>query len=268
MIFTLCILFVFGLLVGSFLNVVLFRFETGETVVSGRSRCNACRQTIAWYDNIPLLSFILLRGKCRGCGSPISGQYPAVELSTGVLFAIAGARLYIPGSREAMFELALALGLIAILTIVFVYDLVHMEIPMSALWAGIAWSVGMLFLLWYFPSSQGLFVDSRLWDGLIGGGIAFGFFYALVFFSRETWMGMGDAWLALILGLVAGWQFLLPSLTLAFGTGALFGIGLIVLGKKQMQSRIPFGPFLVVSVLFIVLFGRMIAYTWQFPWWI
>ena len=81
-------------------------------------------------------------------------------------------------------------------------------------------------------------------------------------------MGMGDAWLALILGLVAGWQLLLPALTLAFGTGALFGIGLILLGKKEMQSRIPFGPFLVAAVLFVVLFGRMIGGIWQFPWWV
>ncbi len=261
------ILFVLGLLVGSFLNVVLFRFESGETVVSGRSRCNACRQTIAWYDNIPLLSFIFLRGECRQCGERISWQYPAVEFATAALFALSGARLYVPGNTSSSIELAFALGLIAILTIIFVYDLVHMEIPMAALWAGIFWAILMLFFLWYFSLPREMFFDSRLWDGLIGGGIAFLFFYALVFFSRETWMGMGDAWLALILGLVAGWQLLLPALTLAFGTGAVFGIGLILLGKKQMQSRIPFGPFLVAAVLFIALFGRIIQDVWQFPLW-
>ena len=191
MIFTLCILFIFGLLVGSFLNVILFRFETGETVVSGRSRCNACRQTIAWYDNIPLLSFMLLRGMCRHCRAPISWQYPAVELSTGALFALAGARLFVPGSPEVMIELLLALGLIAILTVVFVYDLVHMEIPMSALWAGIAWSVFGLFLLWYVALPSEMFFDSRLWSGLIGGALAFGFFMRWYFFPARHGWGWG-----------------------------------------------------------------------------
>lgn len=254
MIVTLSIL---GLLVGSFLNVVLFRFETGETVVSGRSRCNACKGTIAWYDNIPLLSFAFLRGKCRKCGVRISPQYPAVEFATAVLFAAAGNAFYVSGSVEAAVGLAFALGLIAILLVVFVYDLIHMEIPVSALMAGMIWTLFSLFLLWYFSVSQEAFLESRLWEGLIGGAIAFGFFYALVFFSKETWMGAGDAWLAAILGLVAGWKLLLPALTLAFGSGAIVGVALITFGNKEMRSRIPFGPFLVAAVLFVLFFGRM-----------
>lgn len=263
MIFT---LFILGLLVGSFLNVVLFRFETGETVVSGRSRCNACKETIAWYDNIPLLSFMALRGKCRRCGARISWQYPTVELATALLFAVAGKAFYVPGSVEAALTLSLALGLIAILLVVFVYDLVHMEIPVSALMAGMAWTLFSLVLLWYFAVPREVLFESRLWEGMIGGAIAFGFFYALVFFSRETWMGMGDAWLAAILGLVAGWKLLLPALTLAFGSGALVGLALVAFGGRGMRSRIPFGPFLVASVLFTLFFGRMMADMWALPW--
>lgn len=260
-------LFILGLLVGSFLNVVLFRFETGETVVSGRSRCNACKKTIAWYDNIPLLSFVFLRGKCRQCGAPISWQYPAVELATASLFALAGSTFYTDGSVEAALGLAFALGLIAILIVIFVYDLIHMEIPVSALMAGILWSVFSLLLLWYFALPREAFFDSRFAEGLIGGIVAFLFFYAFVFFSHETWMGMGDAWLASILGLVVGWKLLLPALTLAFGSGAVVGVALIAFGNKEMRSRIPFGPFLVVAVLFMLFFGRVVEDMWLLPWW-
>lgn len=263
MIFT---LFILGLLVGSFINVVLFRFETGETVVSGRSRCNVCREMIAWYDNIPLLSFIVLRGKCRKCGVKISWQYPAVELVTASLFALAGSVFYTKGNVESAFTLAFALGLVAILLVVFVYDLIHMEIPVSALMAGILWTVFSFLLLWYFVWPREAFSDSRLAEGLIGGVVAFLFFYALVFFSRETWMGMGDAWLASILGLVAGWKLLLPALTLAFGSGAIIGIALIAFGNKEMRSRIPFGPFLVAAVLFMLFFGRVVEDLWLSPW--
>ncbi len=252
------LLFIFGLLVGSFLNVVLFRFGTGETMVSGRSRCNACKGLIAWYDNIPLLSYIFLRGKCRKCDAKISLQYPAVELATALLFAFAGLKFYVSGSVEGALETTFALGLIGALVVIFVYDLRHMEIPVSALGFGILWTIFSLFFLWWLALPREAFLDSRLFEGLAGGAIAFLLFYALVFFSKETWMGEGDAWLALLLGLVVGWKLLLPALTIAFGSGAIVGIVLIAMKRKGMQSRIPFGPFLAASVLFMLFFGRMI----------
>lgn len=227
-------------------------------MVSGRSRCNTCKELIAWYDNIPLLSFVFLRGKCRKCSAKISLQYPAVELATALLFAAAGTRFFVFGSVEGALETTFALGLTAALVIIFVYDLRHMEIPVSALGFGILWTVFSLFFLWYFALPREAFLDSRLFGGLIGGALAFTLFYALVFFSKETWMGEGDAWLALLLGLVVGWKLLLLALTIAFGSGALVGIALIAMKRKQMQSRIPFGPFLAVSVLFMLFFGRMI----------
>lgn len=252
------LLFIFGLLVGSFLNVVLFRFGTGETMISGRSRCNACKGLIAWYDNVPLLSYILLRGKCRSCGAKISLQYPAVELAAALLFAAVGMKFYAPWSVEGALETTFALGLVGALVVIFVYDLSHMEIPVSVLGFGILWTVFSLFFLWWLAFPREAFLDSRLFSGFVGGAIAFSLFYALVFFSKETWMGEGDAWLALLLGLVVGWKLLLPALTLAFGSGAIVGIVLIAMKRKGMRSRIPFGPFLAASVLFMLFFGRMI----------
>jgi leader peptidase (prepilin peptidase) / N-methyltransferase len=256
--FMILLLFIFGLLVGSFLNVVLFRFGTGEGVVSGRSRCNACKELIVWYDNVPLLSYVFLWGRCRKCGAKISLQYPAVELATALLFALAGMRFFVPGSVEGALETIFALGLIGTLVVIFVYDLRHMEIPVSALAFGVLWTVFSLFFLWYFALPREVFFDSRFFSGLVGGAVAFALFYSLVFFSKETWMGEGDAWLALVLGLVVGWELLLPALTIAFGSGAIVGVALIVMKRKQMQSRIPFGPFLVASVLFMLFFDRIV----------
>lgn len=256
-------LFVVGLLVGSFLNVVLFRFETGETVLWGRSRCNDCRKLIAWYDNIPLLSFVLLGGKCRSCGKGISWQYPLVEFSTAVLFFFVGREFFVSGDIHAAFETTMILGLVSVLVVIFTYDLLRMEIPVSALAFASLWTIFGLFFIWYFAVPREAFLESGIFDGLVGGAIAFSLFYALVFFSKETWMGMGDAWLALVLGMVSGWQLLLPAFTIAFGSGAIVGIILLFLKKKEMRSRIPFGPFLAGTVLFILFFGRMME-DWFF----
>lgn len=246
-----------GLLVGSFLNVLVFRLETGEDFVGGRSRCRSCGAVIRWYDNIPLLSFLLLRGRCRVCRERISLQYPLVELSTGVAFLLSGTFLFRVGDIGSVFETTLALGLIPALIVVFVYDLRNMEIPVSVLAFGILWALFSLFFLWLFATPPVPFSESRLFSGLIGSGVAFVLFYGLVFFSKEAWMGEGDAWLALLLGLVSGWQLLLPALTVAFGLGALVGTALLASGKKHLQSRIPFGPFLSVSVIFLLIFGTL-----------
>ncbi|MEI6650697.1 MAG: prepilin peptidase [Candidatus Moraniibacteriota bacterium] len=252
-------LFFLGLIIGSFLNVVIFRLETDEDFVGGRSKCRSCGKTIRWYDNVPLLSFAVLRGKCRDCGAAISWQYPIVELSTAILFFCVGNSLFIPGDTGSIFGATLALGLIPSLIIIFVYDLRHMEIPVSTLVFGTTWVLFSLVLQWLFSSPFEPFLTSRLFSGIVGGGIAFLFFYALVFFSKETWMGSGDAWLAAMLGLVSGWEMLLHSLTLAFGTGAVVGVALLALRRKELSSRIPFGPFLVTSVLIFIFFGKMIG---------
>ena len=264
----LLVFFVSGLLVGSFVNVVIIRLEAGEGFVGGRSVCRSCGAVIRWYDNIPLLSFALLRGRCRACASIISWQYPFVELVTGILFLFTGALLFRPESVSSVFETTLALGLIPSLLVIFVYDLRYMEIPVSVLAFGILWTIFSLFFLWFLASPPEPFVLSRLASGLIGGGIAFGLFYGLVFFSKETWMGAGDAWLAMLLGMVSGWKMLLPALSLAFGSGAIVGIVLLLSRRKELGSRIPFGPFLSASVLFFLFFGTMIEmkYPLFFSW--
>ena len=219
---------------------------------------------IGWYDNVPFLSFFFLRARCRDCGTRISWQYPAVEALTAVLFLLVGIFVFRDGDIGSVFLTTLSLGLIPALVVIFVYDLRYMEIPVSVLAFGLVWTLFSLFFLWYFSSPPEPFFFSRLASGLVGGGIAFLFFYGLVFFSRETWMGAGDAWLALLLGLVTGWQMRLPALSLAFGSGALVGIALLAFRKKALGSRIPFGPFLSSSVIFFLLFGTMVERAFPF----
>lgn len=246
-----------GLVVGSFLNVVIFRLESGEGFVTGRSKCRSCKAVIRWYDNVPIFSYLSLRGRCRFCGSRISLQYPLVEASTAVLFYCVARYLYQPGHLSSVFESTLAFGLIPVLVVVFVYDLRRMEIPVSVLAFGILWTFFSLFFLWMFATPVEPFLSSRLFSGILGGAIAFSLLYALVFFSKETWMGAGDAWLSLLLGMVSGWETLLHALTIAFGSGALVGIALLLMKKRALGSRIPFGPFLSASVIFLLFFGKM-----------
>jgi leader peptidase (prepilin peptidase)/N-methyltransferase len=247
----------FGLLIGSFLNVVIVRMEAEEGFLFGRSACRSCGSVIRWYDNIPILSFLILRGRCRECGASISWQYPVIEGVTAFLFLVVGL-LFRPGDMNSVFETTLSVGLIPAMIIIFVYDLRHMEIPISAIFFSLLWALFSLGFLWLFSIPESSFLSSRLASGIIGGGIAFLLFYALVFFSKETWMGSGDAWIALTLGLVSGWEMLLYALSLSFGTGAVVGVVLLLLKKKEWGSHIPFGPFLSASVIFFLFFGTII----------
>lgn len=240
--------FLLGLLLGSFLNVLVIRLAEGEDFVSGRSRCPRCQSLIAWYDNIPLWSYLVLGGRCRSCKGRISWQYPLAEFVTGVLFAAAGF-LY-AGQLDAKGALFLAwmLFLISLLIAVTLYDLRFMEIPVPFLLAG---NIGtMLFLLaQYFLSERGVpFWQTELVAGLLGSLAVTLFFYGLVFFSKETWMGWGDVWLGMLAGLAAG-HLAFVMLTISFAIGAIVGCALLALGKKGLQAQVPFAPFLASGLL-------------------
>lgn len=266
MILLLSSLFLFGLIIGSFLNVVVLRGETDESL-GGRSHCPHCRNTIAWYDNIPVFSFLFLRGQCRHCKVNIAWQYPLVEFGTGVLFMLlawgffshVSSILFIDGRSLLQFGLFVILA--SLLMVVVVSDIRTMTIPLLHLWGALGVAGLLVGLRFVFPESVLLFQPSG-WSLLLGGGVAAAFFYALVFFSHETWMGMGDVWVAGVLGLTVGIEFLLFTLTLSFLFGAIVGILLLVLGQKGLRSQIPFAPFLIVATLaaWILL--------WVYPTWI
>jgi len=226
------LIFIFGLSVGSFLNVVICRLETKESIVAKRSHCPQCGAVLKWYDLIPLLSFVFLLGKCRSCGKKINWQYPVVEIATGLLFLL-------------FFNLYFYLIIICFLIIIFVYDLKHYIIPNKVVFPAI--------ILSFFYS---IFIGSFL-NFLLAALGASGFFLALVLVSKGRWMGMGDVKLAFLMGLILGWPNILAALFLAFLSGAVVGVALIIFGKKGLKSQIPFGPFLAGATVLVMLCGQL-----------
>lgn len=255
--------FLYGLIIGSFLNVVALRFESGETL-GGRSHCPRCQALIRWYDNVPLFSFLFLRGRCRTCHAGISWQYPLVELGTGLLFAAIGAWYVLPSPWE-LSTVGFAIGylvLASLAIVILVSDFRTLSIPIVFL--GALASIAALLALGHavFPQAgpEGALLPS--WMSRVGGGAAATLLFgALVYFSRETWMGMGDVWIAATLGLMVGIESLLLSLTLAFFLGAASGLILMWRGQKGMRSQIAFAPFLVIG-LFLMLFLQWTNPSW------
>lgn len=253
----LVIFFILGLIVGSFLNVVIARLHTAETIL-GHSHCPRCQAKIRWYDNIPLFSFVVLGTKCRDCREKISWQYPAVELTTGILFALVGSYFLNANNAQSWLATFYYLIIFALLLVIFVYDFRHMEVPMIAVWLGIGITVAyyLLFDWMNFSGSLGI-MSLNIFSGMLAGAAAFLFFFLLSAGSREKWMGMGDSYVALLAGLAVKWPGIFAALILAFAIGAIYGIILIVSGKKTMKSQVPFAPFLVAGTILVILIPKI-----------
>jgi prepilin signal peptidase PulO-like enzyme (type II secretory pathway) len=254
---TILIFFILGLIIGSFLNVVVYRLNLLESVM-GRSYCPHCKAKVRWYDNVPLLSFLALSAKCRDCGEKISWQYPIVEFFTGIVFAFVGTYVFSVSDTSTWIESIYYLGAFSALMVVFVYDFKFMEISMLVLWTAVIWTIGFLIVLDWINYVPGVdLISLRTFSGLIAGIGAFLFFFALSAGSKEKWMGMGDAYVALLTGLIVGWPYVLGALMSAFTIGALFGIVLILMKKKTMQSQVPFAPFIVLGIFIAVFVPRI-----------
>lgn len=249
------IFFITGLIIGSFLNVVVYRLHVAESIAHGRSHCPECRKPIKWYDNIPLLSFILLRFRCRYCRKKISWQYPLVEFFTGVFFAAVGYKYFIASDSATWITTLNYLGVISFLAVIFVYDFLYMEIPDLVLWPAVAWVIAFgLYIDWTKIGGSNIILNSNIYSGVLAALVAFVLFFLMVVISKEKWMGMGDAYLVILLGLVLGWPNILLALFLAFMLGAIVGLILIARKKKKMESRIPFAPFLILGTLIAMFF--------------
>lgn len=260
----LIIFFILGLVIGSFLNVVVCRLNLAESFFLGRSHCPHCQKNIAWYDNIPIVSFILLRFRCRECQEKISWQYPLVEFFTGALFVLVGYNFFALENTATWTATIYYLGVVSFLMVIFVYDWLYMEIPGIVLWPAVSWAVIFnLIFDWSKAEPIGNVLSLATYSGALAALASFGFFFLLVAISKEKWMGMGDAQLAIFLGLVLGWPQILLALMLAFTFGAIIGLGLVTLKKKKMQSQIPFAPFLVAGALVTMFFYDKIV-DWYF----
>ncbi len=214
----------FGLIVGSFLNVLILR--NGVRTAAGRSSCMSCAREILWFDLIPVLSWICLRGRCRFCHSKISAQYPLVELLTALLFAFVGA------AHLPILPTILALLVSSILIATMVYDFRHTIIPDAWVWSFNALALFSVFLstLWSGPRLPDIGVS------VLAGPIVAAPLFALWLVSRGRWMGLGDAKLALGIGWLLGPFDGIAALLLAFIIGAIVGIALIALSSFKLRN--------------------------------
>ena len=244
------VVFLFGLAVGSFDNVAIYRIPEGISLWSPRSFCPRCKNTIAWYDNIPLLSYFLLRRRCRGCGEPISARYPLVELVSGSLFLAVFARLGFAWRAE----LIPYLFMVTVLVIVSAIDLDRQVIPNRILYPAIPVGLAAMGLVALARGDAGMILRSLA--GLAIGGVPLGLLALLI----PRGMGMGDAKLAAFTGVFLGY-YQLVAFFFAFLLGSLVGIGLVAAGRKGRRSRIPFGPFLACGALVALFWGATI---WSF----
>ncbi len=240
------LIFVLGLIVGSFSNVCIYRIPKNESIVYPASHCPKCRTIIKPIDNIPLLSYILLKGRCRSCKSKISIQYPVVELLTGLTYLI----IYVIYglSIQTLIYIILSSALIIIAFI----DLNEQIIPDVISLPGIVIGFIISFFVPYIS-----FINSAL-GVVVGGGIILVIGLAgSVIFKKEA-MGGGDVKLAAMIGAFLGWRYIIISLFLGFFLGALAGIILIMAKIKKREDAIPFGPFIVLGSFITLLWGEKI----------
>lgn len=249
----------FGLIIGSFLNVVILRH--GVRSLEGRSACFSCASTIAWYDNVPVFSYLMLGGRCRSCRTRISIQYPLVELSVAVLFALIGGAFAPSAAPAAAIDLAISFAIGALLIAIFVYDLRHTIIP-----DGWVYAAALLSLAVHFFES----VPFDLPMLVLAGPVAALPLFSLWLVSRGRWMGLGDSKLALAMGWLLGPIDGITAVMYAFILGAVVSLGILLplpwyrrvlakwgLGTRSagqsftMKSEVPFGPFLIASCIIV-----------------
>ena len=238
-----------GLIIGSFLNVVIVRLPQGLSVAAPRSFCPQCKATVAWYDNIPLLSYAFLLGKCRQCHDKISFRYPVVELLTAVL-SMATYRHF----GETIPYLLYFLFLVAPLVAVVFIDLDHQIIPDVISLPGIVLGVVIRWMT-ALPWEKNEVLINSLWGILVGGGFLFSVAFLYEKIKEGEGLGGGDVKLAAMFGAFFGWQGILFILLTSSILGSLFGVLLIVSRKGDLQVALPFGPFLALAALVYLYFG-------------
>lgn len=236
--------FVFGLIVGSFLNVLVFRSGFMEKA-RPRSSCLACGHTLAWYELIPLVSFVLLRGRCSACGSALSPQYPLIELSTGFLFLFAANASFPLGSVADALRLGGQLIFWAVFLLLVVYDLRHTLVPRNFAWLLIVAAMAYAAEGALTAGSWTVLADSALGALTLAALIG-----SIVIATRGKGIGSGDVYIALALGVLFGLARGIEVLLLSFWIGAVVSIFLLIVKKGvRMKSEVPFVPFMFVAAL-------------------
>jgi leader peptidase (prepilin peptidase) / N-methyltransferase len=249
--------FLLGTIIGSFLNVVIYRFNTGKSIVNGRSMCMTCSNTLRWYELIPIFSFLIQSGKCRRCASQISHQYPLVEFVTGLVFTLIALK-FLPVLYVSywlyIFFVVFFVFIFCILIVISVYDLRHKIIPDKLVFIFIIVSFFSIFINY---SLIGPLLVMPSYAALLSGPVLALPFVLLWFFSKGRLMGLGDGKLVLGIGWLLGILQGIFSLILSFWIGTIVGVLLIILSKNKMnmKTEIPFAPFLIVGAFVTFFFN-------------
>ena len=233
----------FGLVIGSFLNVCIYRLPRRKSVVFPPSACGNCQRELRWFENIPVVSWAVLGGKCARCQAPISIQYPLVELVTGLLFVATVAVTPVGPLLAARLLFGCAL------VVLFAIDLEHQILPNAITLPGIV--VGVLFALVGPPGWL-----ASLLGAVIGGGVLYAIAAGYYYVRHEDGLGMGDVKMLAMIGAFLGWQQMLLTLVLASFAGAIVGVGMIALQRGTMKYALPFGTFLALGALASMLAGQ------------
>ena len=244
--FVVTVLALFGLAVGSFLNVCIHRLPEHESVVSPGSRCPGCGYVLRWYDNIPVISYLLLRGRCRSCRAPISIRYPIIEVVTMVVFL---AHYLIIGPDILLVP---RLFFACMLIVLFAIDLEHHLLPNAITLPGIA--IGLAFSLLLPPG-----IIAAALGALIGGGSLWAIGEVYYRFSGQEGMGGGDVKMLAMIGAFLGWKLAIVTLVFSSIAGALIGLLVLAIRKGGLKYALPYGTFLALGALIASLFGDQIV---------
>jgi prepilin signal peptidase PulO-like enzyme (type II secretory pathway) len=245
--------FFIGTIIGSFLTVIIDRLPRGESIIEGRSHCDHCRRTLNALDLVPVFSYVFLGGKCRYCKKRLSLYYPIIELITGAAFVLVGyilvgmhTNLFLEDIRyvvAAVYFLLLVSSLILIFFIDLRYGLIPFTIVLFALFVT---------FLWYAFS-----LPSGYLNPFLSGLGAFTFFLILFFATKRRGMGFGDVMYAFLMGFVLGFPKIILGLYIAFLSGAIISVGLLLLKRKKLHGgTVPFGPFLVLGTFICLFWGQ------------
>lgn len=268
------LLFIFGLIIGSFLNVIIFRYDPEKSVFAispllGRSHCRSCKKTLSWFELIPLASFFMQRGRCRNCRERLSFQYPLVEFLTGLIFLTPLYFFDIHASDYSMITgilwIIAFMAFLVLSAIDYHWMIIPDELNLSIVVLGFI-RMAIENSYFAFGDFSGSFVGnfsalfglrSDVWlNHLAGGFIGLAFIGAIILLTRGRGMGMGDLKLAASLGILFGWPDIAFLIAFAFILGSVYGVYALSTGEKAIKDSVPFGPFLILGALTLIFFGK------------
>lgn len=267
------VLFILGAAIGSFLNVCIDRLPEGQDIVFKKSHCDYCKRTLRWYELVPIISWLILRGRSRCCQKTLSFQYPLIETVTGIGFVVMylvtipvlSSIRFIP-LISSIILLASSYIVFCSLLVIFATDLKDEIIPLPFLLTGCIGAVIRLLILESNSLQSGLQVSNIVFFYIIPSFVCAAGFFLLWFITKGRAMGDGDMFLVFLLGLVTGYPLIILTLYIAFLTGAIIGIMLILVRKKTLKSHISFGPFLILAELIVLIVGNQVIFTWRMLW--